>query len=202
MKLIKELEEANFFKFVKNDVQLQFLLQTLNKNLENESMLYFPNKSYYYDVALKQNWTGTGDSLDFRTCGADAEGMFRGGLIRGLTAIKELFEKRNLKFDFENENMVWKEGSNSYIKHEININNKKYIIADGDFDRGEGSVHYLRQVEKIMNEQLLLQGSTEHTYKIISYYGEMIWYVIMEDKHFEIFERNKNEFSASQLIKE
>jgi hypothetical protein len=202
MNLIKELEAADFFKFVEDEVQLQFVLQTLNKYLENENMIYFPNKSYYYDVALKQNWTGTGNSLEFRSCGANAEGMFRGGLIDGLTAVKELFEKRNLKFHFENESMGWKEGSNTYIKHEIEINNKKYIIADGNFDRGEGSLHYLRQVEKIMNEQLLLQGSTEHTYKIISYYGEMIWYVIMEHKHFEIFERNKNEFSASQLIKE
>jgi hypothetical protein len=202
MKLIKELKEAGFFKFVEDDAQLQFVLQTLKSKLESENMIYFPNKSYYYDVALKQNWTGSGNSLEFRSCGADAEGMFRGGLINGLTAVKELFEKRNLKFHFENENIGWKEGSNSYIKHEIDINNKKYIIADGDFDSGEGSLHYLRQVEKIMNEQLLLQDSIEHTYKIISYYGEMIWYVIMEDKHFEIFERNKNEFSASQLIKE
>ena len=202
MKLIKELVEADFFKFVEDDAQLQFLIKTLNKNLEAEKRLYFPDKSYYYDIVLQQKWGKNSKSLEFRTCGVGAEGMFRGGLINELVAVKELFEKRNLKFDFENENLDFKEGSNTYIKHEIEINNKKYTIADGDFDRGDGPLHYLLQVEKIINEELSLQGSNERVYKIISYYGEMIWYVIMEDLHFEIFEKNKNEFSASQLIKE
>lgn len=202
MTLIKELATAGFFKYVEDDAQLQFLFQTLQQNLEDESMLYFPKKSYYYDVALKQRWTGTGNSLEYRTCEVDAEGMLRGGLLAGLTAIKELFEKRNLKFEFKNESLGWKEDRSSYIKHEIEINNKKYTIADGDFDRAGGSLHYLRQVEKVINEELLLQGSNERAYKVVSDYGERIWYVIMEPIHFDIFERNKDEFSASQLIKE
>lgn len=201
MNLIKELEKANFFNFVEDDAQFRFLLQTMYDKLKTEKMIYFPTAFDYRRIVLG-DYKGSSTTLDYRSCEVDAEGMLRGGLKEGLKRIGELFKKRNLKFDFENENFSWKEGDNSYIRHEIEINNKKYIIADGNFDRASGSLHYLLQIEKIMNEQLLLQGATEQTCKLISFGGEMIWYVIMEDKHFEIFERNKNEFSASQLIKE
>jgi hypothetical protein len=198
MNLLKELEASDFFKYVEDENQLQFALQTMEENLESEKSIYFPCKSFYYSEALKQNWYGP-DKLDFRSCNVYPVNLYRGGLTDCLTSIKELFVKRNLMFDFENEYLGSKLGSKSYIKHEIDINNKRYTIADGDFDRADGSWHYCHQVEKIMNEQLLLQGSTERVYKIISNVSEDLWYIMMENEHFEIFKRNKKEFSASRL---
>lgn len=198
MSLIQELKDAEFFKYVEDEQQLNFIIQVLNNNLKDGKTLYFPNTSYYYDVAFSQNWSEKGKTIDFMALQIDAEGLFRGGLSDALSEIQILFTKRNLKFDFKNE--VFSAESNSYIKHEITINNKPYLIAEGDFNRAGGAMHYLREIEKIISEQLFLQGSTEQVHKIISYFGEMIWYVIMEEKHYVIFEKYKHEYSESQLI--
>jgi len=201
MNLVNELKDADFFKYVEDEKVVEFITNEMTTILENEKMIYFPDKSSYYEAILKQRCSDN-HSIDFRSCEADGEGLFRGGLLEGLEKIKKLFEKRNFKFDFENEKLEWKEANRTYIIHEIDINGKTYLIADGDYNRGSGAVHYIRKVESIINEQLSLQGSTESAYKIASYYGEVIWYVLMEEEHLTIFKRNINEFPASQLILE
>jgi hypothetical protein len=138
--------------------------------------------------------------MDYRSCSVGPDYLFRGGLGSQLIEIKVLFERRNLKFEIKDEDMQLKKGNNAHIIHRVSINDTNYLIADGEYDRGDGPLHYLMQVENIIKHQLKLQGSKENVYKIVSYYGESMWYLIIEEKHFKIFEKHKDSFSESQLL--
>jgi hypothetical protein len=201
MALIKSLKESDFFQFVEDETQFQYLLQSLKEHLEQHKTLYFPTKSDFYREVLNENWRGQDQSLDFMSCVINPDDLVRGGLIDGLNKKKTLFDKRNLTFQIGGESMEWKDGNPHYLRHEVEVNQTKYLIADGEYHYEEGLTQYTQAVEFIIDDQLYLQNSKEKTYKVIWVEG-MFWYVVMKKKHFEIFQKHRHEFSGCEIMEE
>jgi hypothetical protein len=123
------------------------------------------------------------DSKDYRHYHLDGEDLFeQGGFIERLEAMKNLFDKMNVKIKVTNHIEDW--DNEKGLNHSITLNGKDYIIFRNfnDFGWGEAAQRFA----EIINDQLRLQNQDEQLYLICG--GNDGCAVYLTDEQFELLD--------------
>lgn len=152
----ESLEATGYFKYVVNKSEIKTWEKLQIEGLTENGWLIFPDHSW-----IVKEETGTyppdDDKLfDYRTIMVDGDYMFRGGMEYYLSIAKQIFEIRGLKFDIRDEKMDWGENDQAngyhYFKHEVYINDKHIVIADGNLNHMGGYMYFKKYKEILENE--------------------------------------------------
>ncbi|WP_100615528.1 hypothetical protein [Confluentibacter citreus] len=149
--VIKKLEALGYYKYANPDKVAELktdLVNSFNKNkivstvIDDKTLLPYDYRLYF----------------------CDGEALFEeGGLEDYLGYAKHAFQKRGLKFDWNNE--ISEEEVN-HLNHRITVNGKEYVAFEGSMEKmniwGVAQLNFYR----LLNDQLEMQGSNEQVYPI------------------------------------
>lgn len=123
--------------------------------------------------------------LDYKYYWDDGEDLFEAdGIIEYLNQAKHAFDRRGLKLEWENEIDDYKD---NYWNHRITVNGKEYIAFEGEMGLNIwGMAQY--NFYKILNDQLIIQGSIERVYAISG--GQQGWYVYLTEEQFDFINKH------------
>lgn len=194
------LEKAGYFKYVINESEIKTWEKLQIEGLTKYGWLRFPDHPW-----IVQEETGTypqdDDKLfDYRTVIIDGDYMFRGGMEHYLKVAKQIFEIRGLKFDIRDENMRWGENNQSndyhYFKHEVYINDKHIVIADGNLNH-MGGFMYFKKYREIIENELKDQKSNEQI-RLLNYEDGVV--ILIGDKNLiKVYEKAIEPFENEMI---
>jgi hypothetical protein len=158
----KAIEGAGYFQYVVNKSEIKTWEKMQIESLTQYGWLRFPEHSWIVKEEYGKYPKGDDKLFDFRTIMIDIDYLFRGGMESYLKKAKQIFEIRGLNFQVKDEKMEWGEKTNNYhyFKHEVYINGKKIIIADGNLNEMDAYM-YFKKYKEIIENELKAQKSNE-----------------------------------------
>jgi len=161
---LDNLESSNFFKYVKQKEEVETYKKLQTKHLAEYGWLVFPSRTWIIEERTGENYSDWKEPFDYYFLQVSGDDMFSGDLKFYFEQISKLFEVRNLNLQIGEENMVWGEKDDSknyhYFKHEIEINGKNILFAEGNLNQ-MGPLTYIKKFTEILKEELKEQNSAE-----------------------------------------
>lgn len=177
--IIAKLEQLDYFKFLEEEDKEDFK-NCLSENIEN-GWLDMPSQIL---LDLKR---GNGirrdkpESIDKRSVIVNGEYLFRGGLEATLNKFKPIFTARNLRFDFENNTEEYSGAKGNYLKHSITVNNRDCQFFNGEMERGDSEMVYLKSLINLLNSEMKEQGFSREQFVVLTSM-ETLFYLLIDSE--------------------
>jgi hypothetical protein len=193
MKISEKLEKIGYFDLIDNVEKKKFVKEKIDFDFNDDSNQYigrgwltFPNDYYISSAHNLNEYKNGSPTSDFRAFEVWASSLFRGEFVDYLKSAQVVFEKNNLKLDWNDE--IFDENSNEKIHHRITVNGVEYIIFSGQVTRdtiGKVMKQYLDSFRQILNDAIRQQGLD---YKVILVtQPEYVVFVLLNNDKLKIF---------------
>ncbi|HLP93613.1 MAG TPA: hypothetical protein VK168_06230 [Saprospiraceae bacterium] len=186
--LFRSLDEVHFFRYVKNKKEIATWKALQTEYLLKYGWLVFPSRSWIVERRTGKYPHDLLEPFDYYFISIDGEELFKGGLVYYLNQAAVFFRKRNLKLETGRENMIIAEKevrkNSQYFKHEIEINGKNIVFAEGNLEAPQIE-RYVKKFVSVLNQELSIQHAKQRIVLITSQDGVVL--LIAEEPVIEVF---------------